>query len=124
MSWKLTNVSLDPSYAMKRRTAARMEMEPVIGGGRIRLNQSVDISDEAYEVNKARIDLCVEHGVLTAESSAPVVEKPAIVPDPPVVESPSPSPEPEPEPAPEPEPEPEPKPVETKKSKKSKRGKK
>ena len=105
MSWKLTNVSLDPSYAMKRRTAARMEMEPVIGEGRIRLNQSVDISDEAYEVNKARIALCVSQGVLTAESSTPVVKKPVIVPDP-VVESPSPSPEPAPEPAPEPIPEP------------------
>ncbi len=117
MSWKLTNVSLEPAHAMKRRTAARMEMEPVIGAGRIRLNQSVTISDEVYEASKAKIDLCVKQGVLTAESSAPVVKK---------VEAPAPPPppEPEPEPAPEPEPEPEPKPVETKKKSKSKRGRK
>lgn len=124
MSWKLTNVSLDPVHAMKRRTAPRMEMEPVIGEGRIRLNQSVTISDEAYEVNKARIDLCVAQGVLTAESSAPVAAPIAIeevvAPSPP-----PPAPEPEPEPAPEPVPEPEPEPVETKKkSSKSKRGRK
>ena len=72
MSWKLTNVSLNPAYAMQRRTASRMEMEPVIGDGRIRLNKSVTISDETYEASKAKITLCVAHGVLTAESSAPV----------------------------------------------------
>jgi outer membrane biosynthesis protein TonB len=122
MSWKLTNVSLNPSYAMKRRTASRMEMEPVIGEGRIRLNQSVEISDEAYEVNKAKITLCVNHGVLTAVSSTPAVKAPVVK----RVEvlPPPPAPEPESEPAPEPKPEPEPKPVETKKKSKSKRGKK
>jgi hypothetical protein len=101
MSWKLTNVSLDPQYAMKRRTASRMEMEPVVAGIRIRLNQSTVISDESYEVNKDKISLCVSHGVLTAENSAPVVEKKVPVVEK-KVEAPTPPPPP-PEPKPEPD---------------------
>lgn len=110
MPWNLKNVALDPAFAGKRRCAAKMEMEPVIAGARIRLRGQVTISDEMYEINKDRIDTCVKHGVLTAISSEPAKKaapKKAATPDP--VE-PSPAPEPEPEPAPEPPPAPTPAP--------------
>lgn len=96
MPWNLKNVALDPAYAGKRRIAAKMDMEPVIAGKRIRLRQQVTISDELYEINKVRIDTCVKHGVLTAASSSP--DKKAAP-----VAAPEPELEPELEPVPEPE---------------------
>ena len=112
MTWNLKNVALEPAYAGKRRTASKMDMEPVIAGVRIRLRQQITISDEMYETNKVRIAICIKHGVLTAVSSEPDTKpamkaappKVAATPDP--VETPTPEPEPAPElpPAPTPAP--------------------
>jgi len=133
MPWELENVALNPTHAMKRRVAPRMEMEPTIAGVRIRLRQKLTISDESYATNKVRIDLCVKQGVLTAKrsgSQAPKQESTAPVA--PTPEAPVEAPE-EPETTPEPPPLPEPVPefqpsedvtqVERPKGKKSKRGK-
>lgn len=107
MPWNLKNVALDPAFAGKRRTAAKMDMEPVIAGTRIRLRQQVTISNELYDVNKDRIDACIKNGVLTAVPTEPSKLSPveAAAPEPPAPEPP-PLPEllaPEPEPTPEPE---------------------
>jgi hypothetical protein len=95
MPYKIKNVALDPSRAFQRRRAAKMEMEPVINGARVRLNNSVTLTDEQYANNKIHIDQCVEQGVLAVEElgrkaapvAAPVVEVPKEVP-PAVVEAP------------------------------------
>ena len=133
MPWKLTNVALDPTYAQKRRmaTAARLEMEPVIAGNRLRLRQVVTISDRLYEANKTRIDLFEKMGVLTAEEQGGA--KKVEAPKPPAYKEPEPLPEPKIElPKPDPGPvtleweespaEPDTEPA-TPKTKKSKKGK-
>jgi len=101
MPWNLKNVSLDPAFAARRRSAAKMDMEPVIAGTRIRLRQQVTISDELYEINKVRIAQCIAHGVLTAkESGAQGAAKPAPVAKPAPKPEPLPAPELSPTPAP------------------------
>lgn len=97
MPWNLKNVALDPAYAGKRRMAAKMDMEPVIAGRRVRLRQQVTISNELYEINKDRIDTCVGHGVLTATSTSSGKEAAPVAPP-----APKPVPLPEPEPTPKP----------------------
>lgn len=72
MPWTLKNVALEAAYAMKRRVAPKMDMEPVIAGQRIRLRQQIVINDELYACNKQRIDKNVGHGVLTATNSEQV----------------------------------------------------
>lgn len=85
MPVKITNVSQDPAYAMKRRTASRLQMEPVIAGERLRLRQSRILTDEQAEANKDWLAECERGGVLliekdgekkaelpTAEAKAPV----------------------------------------------------
>lgn len=66
MPWNLKNVATDPLRAMGRRMSSKLEMEPVIGGRRIRLRQSITISDKQYEINKTRIERLVKGGVLEA----------------------------------------------------------
>jgi Fe-S oxidoreductase len=101
MPWTLKNVALDPAFAMQRRIATKMEMEPTLAGVRIRLRQQITINDEMYERNKVRIVRLVAQGVLTAVSSSPA-KKPA----PPETVAPEPTPAPEPAPAPAPAPAP------------------
>jgi hypothetical protein len=71
MPWTIKNVSLDPAYAMLRRKAAKMDMEPVIASKRVRLRQQITISDELYSVNADRIALHKKNGVLVAIPSGP-----------------------------------------------------
>lgn len=67
MPVKITNVSQDPAYAMKRRTASRLQMEPVIAGERLRLRQSRILTDEQAEANKDWLAECERGGVVTIE---------------------------------------------------------
>jgi outer membrane biosynthesis protein TonB len=80
MPWKITNVSLDAAHAMKRRTAkaARLEMEPVIAGARLRLKKTMTISDDLYEVNKTRLIHFEAQGVITFEKIDKTSHKPAV----------------------------------------------
>ena len=137
MPYTLKNVALDPAFAVKRRTASKMEMEPALAGTRIRLRQTITISDELYERNETRIQQLCDQGVLqvVGAKAAPKKESkvaeplpaPELVPEPVPEPEPEPIPEPAPEPAPEPKPEPEPKAAEEKptpKKRKSKKGSK
>ncbi len=88
-SCKITNVATDHAYALKRRMASRLEMEPYIAGERLRLRTSRILSDEQYETNKDLIALHENNGVLTSELlgeatklSFPDVVVPTKTPDP------------------------------------------
>jgi hypothetical protein len=148
MPLKITNVALDPAFALKRRMAksARLEMEPLIAGQRLRLRQSMTISDEQFRNNEERLHRYWDMGVIHIEeaSDRPSGAAPKAPAPPPLpkIEEPEPEPvtlpEPEPElpvtvepeieweepPAEEPEPEPAPAPKATKKKKSSKKGSK
>ena len=67
MPYKIINASLHHQHALKRRTATRMYMEPLVAGKRLMLRQSVIISDEQYAINKADIDQYVKDGIVTVE---------------------------------------------------------
>jgi hypothetical protein len=69
MPCKITNVATDHAYALKRRMAARLEMEPVIAGERLRLRASRILTDEQFLNNKDLIALHERNGVLTSELS-------------------------------------------------------
>ena len=64
MTVRLKNTALDRLKHVQHRTAPRLEMEPSIAGARVRLNSTLDITDESYAQNKALIDGHVNHGVL------------------------------------------------------------
>lgn len=67
MPVKITNVSQDPAYAMKRRTASRLQMEPVIAGERLRLRQSRVLTDEQAAANTDWLAECERAGVIIIE---------------------------------------------------------
>lgn len=67
MPVKITNVSLNHEHAMKRRTASRLQMEPVIAGERLRLRSSRILTDEQYEINKKLLEDNVNGGVVKVE---------------------------------------------------------
>lgn len=71
MPYKVTNVSLEHQHSLKRRTATRLQMEPIIVGKRLLLRQSVLLSDMQYLINKDILDQCVKDGVITVESTEP-----------------------------------------------------
>lgn len=67
MPVKITNVSQDPAYALKRRTASRLQMEPVIAGERLRLRQSRILTDEQAAANTDWLAECERAGVIIVE---------------------------------------------------------
>lgn len=67
MPVKITNVSQDHAYAMKRRTAARLQMEPVIAGERLRLRSSRVLTDEQVKANVEWLAENERGGVITIE---------------------------------------------------------
>lgn len=67
MPYKIINASIHHQHALKRRTATRLYMEPLVAGKRLMLRQSVVISDEQYALNKADIDQYAKDGVVTVE---------------------------------------------------------
>lgn len=69
MSYKIKNTALDPSKRFLHRTAPKLQMEPVIGGRRLRLKSSLVISDELFEHNKANLELWRKWGVVDWETS-------------------------------------------------------
>lgn len=74
MPYKIVNVSLAHEHAMKRRSAAKMHMEPVIAGQRLLLRSSRVLTDEQYNANEARLKEFEAHGVITIHPMT--VEKP------------------------------------------------
>jgi len=64
MPYKIWNTALDPSCRLAQRKAAKMQMEPVIAGRRLRLRESMEISDKLFEINKGNIELNKKHGVV------------------------------------------------------------
>ena len=83
MPWSLKNVALDPAYAMQRRVAPKLDMEPVLAGGRIRLRQQITITDEEYAGNVERIASHVKNGVITCTRLGPEDDAPTTEPEPP-----------------------------------------
>ena len=73
MPYKVTNVSLEHQHALKRRTAARMQMEPIVAGKRLLLRQSVTLTDEQYAINKKDLEQFVREGIVTVESTMPFI---------------------------------------------------
>lgn len=103
--YKLTNVSLDPRYAMQRRVAPKMLMEPQIAGKPLRLRSSLVLTDELFAHNRGEIELHRQHGVLVYEQLSQ--DQPAApAPPPPVRAAEPPKPATKPDPKPEVKPEP------------------
>ncbi len=67
MSYKLINTALDHTKRFLHRTASKMQMEPVIGGRRLRIRSTMIISDEIFEHNKANLALWRGWGVVDWE---------------------------------------------------------
>lgn len=67
MSYKLKNTALDHDKRFLHRTASKMQMEPVIGGRRLRIRQSMVISDELFAHNLATLILWRGWGIVTWE---------------------------------------------------------
>lgn len=67
MSYKLKNTALDHDKRFLHRRASKMQMEPVIGGRRLRIRQSMVISDELFEHNRANLELWQRWGVVSWE---------------------------------------------------------
>ena len=65
--YKLTNVSTDHRFAMQRRTAPRLQMEPPVMSTRLRLGKSLLITDAYFARNKVDIEKHRSHGVLVYE---------------------------------------------------------
>lgn len=80
MSYKLKNTALDHTKRFLHRTASKMQMEPVIGGRRLRIRSSMIISDEIFEHNKANLALWRGWGVVDWEQvgGEKSVEKPSV----------------------------------------------
>lgn len=78
MSYRIKNTALDHNKRFLHRKAAKMQMEPVIAGGRLRLRSSMVISDELFAHNKANLELWKSWGVVewekVGEEKAPVVD--------------------------------------------------
>ncbi len=88
MPYKITNVSLDPAYELKRRQASRLQMEPVIAGGRLLLRQSRILTDEQYAANTDWLAENVRNGVLKVEKvdgEGKVTDEKPVTPEPPKV---------------------------------------
>jgi hypothetical protein len=64
MSYKVWNTALDHSKAILRRRAPKLQMEPIIAGIRLRIRQSMVITDEQYVVNEPNLKLYKSWGVL------------------------------------------------------------
>jgi hypothetical protein len=90
MPVKITNVSLDPAYALKRRQASKLQMEPVIAGDRLRMRQSRVLTDEQVAANKEWLAELERAGVVKMESdqAAAPPSPPAPAPEPPKMEKP------------------------------------
>lgn len=69
MSYKLKNTALDHDKRFLHRKASKMQMEPVIGGRRLRIRQSMVISDELFEHNRANLELWNKWGVVSWEKA-------------------------------------------------------
>ncbi len=74
MPYKIVNVSLAHEHAMKRRSAAKMHMEPVIAGQRLLLRSSRVLTDEQYMANETRLKEFAAHGVITIHPMKPAEE--------------------------------------------------
>lgn len=75
MSYKIKNTALDHTKRMRLRTAPKMEMEPIIGGQRLRLNSTMTISDELFDYSKTNLELYKSWGVIDWEKIGGESEK-------------------------------------------------
>lgn len=91
MPIKINNVSLDPAFAMKRRMASRLQMEPVIAGERLRLRQSRTLTDDQVAANVQWLAELERGGVISIEKDGSIPLD-VLLPTPP----PPPAPVPEP----------------------------
>lgn len=64
MSVRIKNTADDRLKAHLHRTTPKLVQEPSLLGRRIRLGETITISDEDYARNKATIDAWVSHGVV------------------------------------------------------------
>ena len=62
--YRIKNTAEDRTKHLLHRTAAKFELEPALGGVRIRLGSFVDITDEHYERVKPLVDEWVKKGMV------------------------------------------------------------
>lgn len=62
--YRIKNTAEDRSKHLKHRTATKFEIEPSLGGNRIRLGSYLDISDEHYARVKPTVDEWVKNGTV------------------------------------------------------------
>lgn len=63
--YRIKNTADDRTKTLLHRTASQFQLEPVLGSRRIRLGESVDITDEHYERVKGMIDAWVSKGMVS-----------------------------------------------------------
>lgn len=69
--YRIKNTADDRSKHLLHRTANQFELEPQIGGHRIRLRSYLDITDEHYERVKHMVDAWVRKGIVEVSKVGP-----------------------------------------------------
>jgi hypothetical protein len=67
MAYKIWNTALDHTKRFLHRRAAKMQMEPIVGGKRLRIRSSLVLDDAVFEHNKTNLELYKSWGVLDYE---------------------------------------------------------
>lgn len=70
--YRIKNTADDRSKHLKHRTATKFELEPSLGGHRIRLGTHYDISDEHYARVKPLVDEWVKKGMVEVLELGPM----------------------------------------------------
>lgn len=73
---RVKNTSTDRSKTLLHRKAAKMQMEPNVGGKRLFMGQTCDLPEEAYERNKAYYDQLIADGVIEIVGQTPGPQDP------------------------------------------------
>lgn len=75
---KIKNTALDPMKSLLHRKAAKLEMEPMINGQRLRLRTSVDVPEDWANKNRDYLEKLVKQGVIEIEYSKTPDREPAL----------------------------------------------
>lgn len=83
---RIKNTAEDYSKSLLHRTAPKFELEPTLGGQRIRLRSFLDITEEHYARVKPMIDVWVAGGMVEVINLSDIAAPTSIVFTPPVID--------------------------------------
>jgi hypothetical protein len=66
--WTISNCYLDPDKVMLRRVSAKLESEPIVAGRRLRIRDSIQLTQQEVEQHHDHIEALVKMGVIAVIS--------------------------------------------------------